>query len=154
MWAFAQSLSWGQNRKELLKRTLSNFLAIPIGDTRIHHRWAELHSYSRGQGTPLQHDANDTLKENTLKRADLDDFVKSYNPKNHHNRKESDRFNSFGYDDLIKRDKANLDIFWLKDDSLEDSANLPDPDVLAQEIVDDLETALEQFATIAEDLKK
>jgi hypothetical protein len=49
---------------------------------------------------------------------------------------------------------ANLDIFWLKDESLEDSANLPDPDVLAQEIVDDLEAALEQFATIAEDLKK
>ena len=95
-----------------------------------------------------------TLKENTLKRADLDDFVKSYNPKNSHNRKESDRFKSFTYDDLIKRDKANLDIFWLKDESLEDSANLPDPDVLAQEIVDDLEAALQQFATIAEDLKK
>jgi hypothetical protein len=49
---------------------------------------------------------------------------------------------------------ANLDIFWLKDDSLEDSANLPDPDVLAAEIVADLEAALEQFATIADDLKK
>jgi type I restriction enzyme M protein len=95
-----------------------------------------------------------TLKENTLKRADLDDFVACYNPKNRHNRKESDRFKSFTYDDLIKRDKANLDIFWLKDHSLEDSANLPDPDVLAQEIVDDLEAALVQFATIAEDLKK
>jgi type I restriction enzyme M protein len=95
-----------------------------------------------------------TLKENTLKRTDLDDFVKSYNPKNRHNRKEADRFKSFTYDDLIKRDKANLDIFWLKDDSLEDSANLPDPDILAQEIVDDLEAALEQFATIADDLKK
>lgn len=95
-----------------------------------------------------------TLKENTLKRADLDDFVKCYNPKNRHNRKESDCFKSFTYDDLIKRDKANLDIFWLKDESLEDSANLPDPEVLAQEIVDDLEAALQQFATIAEDLKK
>src|SRR3954469_1283008 len=93
-----------------------------------------------------------TLKENTLKRTDLDDFVKCYNPKNRHNRKDSDRFKSFTYDDLIKRDKANLDIFWLKDESLEDSANLPDPDVLAAEIVQDLEAALEQFATIAEDL--
>src|SRR5436190_4479009 len=95
-----------------------------------------------------------TLKENTLKRTDLDDFVKCYNPKNRHNRKDSDRFKSFTYDDLIKRDKANLDIFWLKDESLEDSANLPDPDVLAAEIAQDLEAALEQFATIAEDLKK
>jgi predicted nucleic acid-binding protein len=59
MWAFAQSLSWGQNRRELLKRTLSNFLIIPIGDTRIHLRWAELHSYSRDQGTALQNHAND-----------------------------------------------------------------------------------------------
>jgi type I restriction enzyme M protein len=67
---------------------------------------------------------------------------------------ETDRFKSFTYDDLIKRDKANLDIFWLKDESLEDSANLPDPDVLALEIVDDLEAALQQFATIAEGLKK
>ena len=51
-------------------------------------------------------------------------------------------------------DKLNLDIFWLKDESLEDSANLPDPDVIAAEIVEDLEAALQQFATIANDLKK
>lgn len=95
-----------------------------------------------------------TLKENTLKRSDLDEFVKCYNPKNRHNRKESERFKSFTYDELLKRDKVNLDIFWLKDDALEDSANLPDPDIIAQEITDDLEAALEQFATIAEDLKK
>ena len=51
-------------------------------------------------------------------------------------------------------DKLNLDIFWLKDESLEDSANLPDPDVIAAEIVEDLEAALQQFAGIANDLKK
>ena len=56
--------------------------------------------------------------------------------------------------DLIARDKASLDIFWLKDDSLEDSANLPNPDILAQEIVDDLEAALERFRLIANDLGK
>ena len=60
---------------------------------------------------------------------------------------------SFDYDDIIKRDKANLDIFWLKDDSLGDSENLPDPEILAQEIVDDLQTALESFASIAAELK-
>jgi hypothetical protein len=56
--------------------------------------------------------------------------------------------------ELLKRDKLNLDIFWLKDESLEDSANLPDPDVIAAEIVEDLEAALQQFTTIASDLKK
>jgi type I restriction enzyme M protein len=56
--------------------------------------------------------------------------------------------------DLRTHDKVNLDIFWLKDDSLEESANLPAPEVIDQEITDDPESALEQFATIAEDLKK
>jgi type I restriction enzyme M protein len=65
----------------------------------------------------------------------------------------SERFRCFPYDELLKRDKVNLDIFWLKAESLEDSANLPDPDVLALEIAEELEAALEQFATIAEDLK-
>ena len=51
-------------------------------------------------------------------------------------------------------DKVNLNIFWLKDDALEESANLPAPEVIAQEITDDLEAALEQFSTITEDLKK
>jgi type I restriction enzyme M protein len=55
---------------------------------------------------------------------------------------------------LLKRDKVNLDNFWLKDKSLEDSDDLPDPDVLAQEIADDLQTALEQFSTIASKLKE
>ena len=58
----------------------------------------------------------------------------------------------FTYDELIARDKVNLDIFWLRDESLEDSANLPEPDVLAQEIVEELEAALEQFAGIVEEL--
>ena len=60
----------------------------------------------------------------------------------------------FTYEDLIKRDKINLDIFWLKDESLEDSANLPDPGVIALEITEDLEAALAQFAEIAADLKQ
>ncbi|MCC6210428.1 MAG: SAM-dependent DNA methyltransferase [Burkholderiales bacterium] len=98
-----------------------------------------------------------TLKTNPLKRADLDEFVKCFNPAKRHERKdgpEDSRWSSFGYDDLSKRDKLNLDIFWLKDRSLEDSENLPEPDVLAQEIADDLQTALEQFAAIAAELKR
>jgi type I restriction enzyme M protein len=70
------------------------------------------------------------------------------------NRVETERFKSFTYENLLKRDKVNLDIFWLKDDALEESANLPAPEVIAQEITDDLEAALEQFSTITEDLKK
>ena len=93
-----------------------------------------------------------TLKTNTLARADLDDFVRCYNPANRHRRTETDRFHCFPYEDLIKRDKANLDIFWLRDDSLGDSSDLPDPAILAAEIVEDLQAALDQFAQIAADL--
>ena len=95
-----------------------------------------------------------TLKENPLKRSDLDDFVACYNPKNRHERKDSESFKSFTYEELVKRDKLNLDIFWLKDESLEDSANLPAPDIIAAEIVEDLQAALAEFAEIAPDLKK
>jgi type I restriction enzyme M protein len=93
-----------------------------------------------------------TLKTNSLKRADLDDFVACYKPENRH--KESERFHVFAYDELIKRDKVSLDLFWLKDDSLEDSASLPEPDVIAAEIAEDLQAALDQFVQIAAELKK
>ena len=100
-----------------------------------------------------------TLKTDPLQREDLDEFVTCYNPTNRHTRKPTwsdrkpdGRWRAYSYDDLIARDKASLDIFWLKDDSLEDSANLPNPDIIAQEIVDDLEAALEQFRLIANDL--
>ena len=66
--------------------------------------------------------------------------------------KNEGRWRSYNYDELVSRDKASLDIFWLKDDSLEASDNLPDPDVIAQEIVEDLEAALEQFREIVGDL--
>ena len=93
-----------------------------------------------------------TLKTNPLHRSHLDDFVACYNPDNRHQRQETDRFHRFSYEDLIKRDKANLDIFWLRDESMEDSANLPPPDQLADEIVNDLRAALEQLEEIAGDL--
>jgi type I restriction enzyme M protein len=93
-----------------------------------------------------------TLKTNPLRFNDLQDFIQCYNPKNRFHRKETDRFKSFSYDDLMQRDKVSLDIFWLKDESLEDSENLPAPDVIAAEIVDNLESALEQFSGIYEGL--
>ena len=78
--------------------------------------------------------------------------MRSYNPANRHERSETERFHRFAYEDLLKRDKANLDIFWLRDDSLGDSSDLPDPAILAAEIVEDLQAALDQFAQIASDL--
>jgi type I restriction enzyme M protein len=100
-----------------------------------------------------------TLKTNPLKRADLDEFVKLYNPAKRQVRKATwseeapeGRWRSYEYDELIARDKASLDIFWLRDESLADTDNLPPPEVIAQEIVEDLEAALEQFRLIAGDL--
>ena len=95
-----------------------------------------------------------TLKTNTLKYEDLADFIKCYNPENRFNRKETDRFRDFTYNELMQRDKVSLDVFWLKDESLEDSENLPDPDVIARDIAENLESALEQFVSIQEDLEK
>lgn len=93
-----------------------------------------------------------TPKQNTLKRSDFDEFVDLFKPGAIHNRKApcgdakpDGRWRCFDYEDLLKRDKLSLDLFWIKDESLEDSASLPDPDVLAAEIVEDLQDALEQF---------
>lgn len=93
-----------------------------------------------------------TLKTNPLRYEDLEDFVRCYNADNRRERKESERFRGFTYDELIQRDKVNLDIFWLKDETLEDTENLPDPDVLAAEIIENLGAALEQFESISAEL--
>ena len=93
-------------------------------------------------------------KESTLAFKDLEDFVTCYNPKNRHERKPTERFKAYTYNELMQRDKANLDIFWLKDESLEDTDNLPAPEVLAAEIAENLQSALEQFNSIIEELKE
>jgi type I restriction enzyme M protein len=90
-----------------------------------------------------------TLKQNPLKCADLDDFVVCYRAGERRTRRESERFRPFAYDDLAKRDRLNLDIFWLKDESLEDTSNLPPPEIIAVEIVENLEAALTQFRQVA-----
>jgi type I restriction enzyme M protein len=90
-----------------------------------------------------------TLKTRTLKFEDLQEFIDCYNPDNRHKRKETDRFKYFSYDELIARDKASLDIFWLKDESLDNLDSLPPPDVLQQEIIEHLEAALAAFREVA-----
>lgn len=91
-----------------------------------------------------------TLKQNPLRRTHLDEFVGSYlagSPRDA--RTESERWKSFGYDELIARDKVNLDLTWLRDDSLDDLDSLPAPDVIAREIVEDLTAALAEFEAVA-----
>ncbi len=95
-----------------------------------------------------------TLKTRPLKRDDLQDFIDCYHPANRNTRTESDRFKYFDYATLVARDKASLDIFWLKDESLDNLDDLPPPDVLAQEIVEHLETALASFREVAAGLPK
>lgn len=93
-----------------------------------------------------------TLKQNPLRPEHLDNFVKCFNPDDRSHRVETDRFRAFSYEELVTRDRASLDITWLPDESLEDARDLPSPDLLAQEIVENLEAALAQFAAVAESL--
>jgi type I restriction enzyme M protein len=100
-----------------------------------------------------------TLKTNPLTRTDLNEFVALYQAGNRQQRQATwspdtpdGRWRAYSYDELVARDKTSLDIFWLKDESLADSDNLPPPGVIAREIVEDLEAALAQFRLIAGDL--
>jgi type I restriction enzyme M protein len=96
-----------------------------------------------------------TLKKNPLKISDLEDFIRCYNPEDRFTREETwrgenpeGRFRRFTYEEITARDKTNLDIFWLRDASLADLENLPDPDVLANEIIENIEASLESFKGI------
>jgi type I restriction enzyme M protein len=93
-----------------------------------------------------------TLKKNPIKSADLEDFIKRYSAGNRGKRKEAERFKRFDVGDLLKRDKLNLDIFWLKDESLDDVDSLPPPDEIAADIVENLQAALEAFQSVADEL--
>lgn len=90
-----------------------------------------------------------TLKTRTLKLDDLQEFIACYNPEDRHARKATERFKFYSYEELMARDKASLDIFWLKDDSLDNLDDLPPPDVLQQEIIEHLEAALAAFRDVA-----
>jgi type I restriction enzyme M protein len=94
-----------------------------------------------------------TLKTRTLKLDDLRDFIASYNADNRHDRVETERFRYYPYEELMARDKASLDIFWLKDDSLENIEDIPSPGVLQQEIIEHLEAALASFRDMGAELR-
>ncbi|WP_417371853.1 N-6 DNA methylase [Gelidibacter japonicus] len=105
-----------------------------------------------------------TLKKKPMQLEDLQEFIELYNPKNRNKRKETwsedpstgsgeeSRWRKYSYEEIIARDKTNLDIFWLRDKSLTDLDNLPDPDILAAEIIENLEAGLESFREIMETL--
>jgi type I restriction enzyme M protein len=95
-----------------------------------------------------------TLKTRPLASADLQEFIDCYRPANRHERVASERFRYFTYQELVARDKASLDIFWLKDDSLDNLDDLPPPDVLQQEIIEHLEAALAAFRDVAAGLPR
>jgi type I restriction enzyme M protein len=160
-------------RKQLLRTTeLHTILRLPTGLFYAQGVKANVLFFENKPGakTPWTKDVwiydyrtniKHTLKTDPLQFEDLAEFIKCYNPADRHKRKATwsdkspqGRWRKYSYDEIVARDKASLDIFWLKDDSLEDSANLPEPGVLAAEIVSDLEAALEQFKLIVADLKK
>lgn len=91
-----------------------------------------------------------TLKTKQMRYDDLHDFIACYNPDNRRDRKDTEQFKAFSYEELMQRDKVSLDIFWLRDESLEDTENLPEPDELAEDIAANLAAALEQFQDIYE----
>ena len=157
-------------RKLLLESDLHTILRLPTGIFYAQGVKANVLFFDRKPGreqawtnevwfydyrTNIHH----TLKQNPLARADLGEFVANYNPANRHERTATwseetpdGRWRAYSYEEIMARDKVNLDIFWLRDESLEDTDNLPDPDIIAAEIVEDLEAALEQFRLIANDL--
>jgi type I restriction enzyme M protein len=102
-----------------------------------------------------------TLKENPMKDSDLEEFVQCYNPQNRFKRTETwaednpeGRWRKFSYDEIVNRDKTSLDIFWIKDKSLADMDNLPDPDILANDIIENIESSLHAFKEVMEDLNQ
>ena len=101
-----------------------------------------------------------TLKKNPMSDKDLDDFVACYNPQNRHDRKQTwsednpdGRWRKYTIDEILSRDKKSLDIFWIKDKSLADLDNLPSPDELADDIIENLQSALESFRELKAQLK-
>ena len=150
-------------RRELLKRcNVHTLLRLPTGIFYAQGVKANVLFFERKEASEkpwtqdlwiydLRTNQHFTLKTNPLKESDLEDFVKCYKGKNQR-RDATATFKKFTYAEIVARDKANLDILWLKDDSLEDSENLPPPAELAAEIVESLEAALEEFRAVEEAL--
>ncbi|AWN22130.1 DNA methyltransferase [Deinococcus irradiatisoli] len=116
------------------------------------HASGEVFKTSRVWVYDLRTNLHFTLKTRQMKATDLRDFVAAYHADDRDQRQESERFKVFTLDEVLARDKVNLDIFWLKDDTLEEGSDLPAPHLLAAEIVESLEAALEEFRQVSDEL--
>jgi type I restriction enzyme M protein len=161
-------------RKKLLENTdLHTILRLPTGIFYAHGVKANVLFFDNREANPnpwtkevwyydYRTNVHHTLKKKTMRFDDLADFLKCYNPANRHKRKETwnatsnpdGRWRKFGYDELTARDKTSLDVFWLKDKSLTDLDNLPEPDILAEEIIENLEAGLASFRQVLGALQK
>ena len=151
-------------RRELLKRcNVHTLLRLPTGIFYAQGVKANVLFFERKEASEkpwtkdlwiydLRTNQHFTLKTNPLANKDLDDFKAVYHPGAFAKRKETEHFKKFTSAEIGTRDKANLDMLWLKDDSLEDSENLPAPALLAAEIVESLEAALAEFRAVEEAL--
>ena len=156
-------------RKKLLETTdLHTILRLPTGifyanGVKANVLFFDNHAASKEPWTKeiwffdYRTNVHHTLKKKPLRFEDLQEFIANYNPQNRHVRRESwneatnpeGRWRKYSYEQIIARDKTSLDIFWLKDKSLADLDNLPEPDVLALEIIENLEAGLNSFREIA-----
>ena len=156
-------------RKKLLETTeLHTILRLPTGifyanGVKANVLFFDNHAASKEPWTKeiwfydYRTNIHHTLKKKPLRFEDLQEFIACYNPLNRHERKEGwneqsnpeGRWRMFSYEQIIARDKTSLDIFWLKDKSLADLDNLPEPDELALEIIENLEAGLNSFKEIA-----
>jgi type I restriction enzyme M protein len=156
-------------RKELLRTTdLHTILRLPTGIFYRQGVKANVLFFDNQPASPepwtrevwiydYRTNIHHTLKKKTMRLADLEDFITCYHPGSRHDRQETwsadnpeGRWKKFSFEEIVARDKTNLDIFWLKDKSLADLDNLPDPDILASEIIDTIEAGLASFKAVME----
>ena len=161
-------------RKKLLQNTdLHTILRLPTGIFYAQGVKANIIFFDNKQASPepwtknvwyydYRTNIHHTLKKKPMQLLDLQDFIECYHAENRHDRQPTwseennpeGRWRSFSYEELVARDKTSLDIFWLKDKSLTDLDNLPDPDVLAEEIIENLEAGLDSFKQVLSNLNK
>ena len=161
-------------RRKLLENTdLHTILRLPTGIFYANGVKANVLFFDNREASPepwtkdvwyydYRTNIHHTLKKKTMRADDLSDFISCYNPENRHKRKETwhetknpeGRWRKFSYAELIARDKTSLDLFWLKDKSLSDLDNLPEPDELANDIIENLEAGLSSFREILISLQK
>ena len=161
-------------RRKLLENTdLHTILRLPTGIFYAHGVKANVIFFDNREASPdpwtkevwyydYRTNIHHTLKKNPMRYENLVEFVACYNPDNRSERTDTfdaetnpeGRWRKYSYEELISRDKTSLDVFWLKDKSLTDLENLPEPDELAEEIVENLEAGLDSFRQVLAGLQR